>query len=155
MDKIINADLIDLNLLAVDKESVLASMAGMLENIGRLNNKEEFIKVVMEREKIASTHIGYGIGIPHGKSDTVKIPTVAFGRSEDGIIWEEAESQPVNLIFLIAVPEEAASNKHLKILSNLTRKLVDEDFRQKLMDTRDKGVLIQLLEETLSLTEAI
>lgn len=144
MKNIIDIDLIDLNLNCINKEDVIISMANLLDKSGRLKDKEEYIKVVMEREKLSSTGIGFGIGIPHGKSSAVKVPSLAFGRIEKGIEWQSLDGEPVSIVFLIAVPEESP-NEHLKILASLSRRLMDEEFVKKLKETDDKEILIKSL----------
>lgn len=144
MKNIIDIDLIDLNLNCVNKEDVIISMANLLDKSGRLKDKEEYIKVVMEREELSSTGIGFGIGIPHGKSSAVRVPSLAFGRISKGIEWQSLDGEPVSIVFLIAVPEESP-NEHLKILASLSRRLMDEEFVKKLKETDDKEILIKSL----------
>lgn len=149
MKNIIDIDLIDLNLNCVNKEDVIISMANLLDKSGRLKDKEEYIKVVMEREELSSTGIGFGIGIPHGKSSAVRVPSLAFGRISKGIEWQSLDGEPVNIVFLIAVPEESP-NEHLKILASLSRRLMDEEFVKKLKETDDKEILIKSLYNVVS-----
>ncbi|SHJ55685.1 PTS sugar transporter subunit IIA [Paramaledivibacter caminithermalis] len=144
MEKIIDINLIDLNLNCLNKEDAIISMANLLEKCGRLNNKEEYINEVIRREKLSSTGIGFGIGIPHGKSNAVKVPSLVFGRTKQGIEWQSLDGKPVNIIFLIAVPEKA-SNQHLKILASLSRKLMNQEFRKQLSEITNKKKLIEML----------
>ncbi|PAB57864.1 PTS sugar transporter subunit IIA [Anaeromicrobium sediminis] len=147
MDKIIVKDLINLSLRAKDKENAIKEMASMMESCQRLNDKEEYIRVVMEREGLSTTGIGFGVGIPHGKSNSVNIPTLAFGRSREGIEWQSLDDKPVHMVFLIGVPESSASNEHLRILALLSRKLMDENFRKNLMEIENEDELLSILGE--------
>ena len=88
-----------------------------------------------------------GIAIPHGKSAYVTKPTLAFARSTDGIDWQSLDSTAAQLIFMIAVPENNKEDIHLKILQRLSRKLMDSDFRQALLDAPDKAAIKTLLNE--------
>ncbi|QZY55832.1 PTS sugar transporter subunit IIA [Crassaminicella profunda] len=150
MEKIITTDLIDLNLKVATKEEAIKRMVERVNQCGRLNDASSYLKVVMEREEMSTTGIGFGIGIPHGKSNAVKIPTLAFGRCEDGIEWQSLDGQVVKMIFLIAVPEEAASNQHLRILAALSRRMMNEEFRNKLLEIGNEKELINLLEDVLA-----
>ncbi|QXM05350.1 fructose PTS transporter subunit IIA [Crassaminicella indica] len=150
MEKIINTDLIDLNLKAETKEEAIKTLIKRVDKCGRLNDINEYLKVVLEREKLSTTGIGFGIAIPHGKSDAVKIPTLAFGRCEDGIEWQSLDGKVVKIIFLIAVPEEAASNQHLRILAALSRRMMNEEFRKKLLEIVDEKELMNLLDDILA-----
>ncbi|WP_461205629.1 PTS sugar transporter subunit IIA [Clostridium sp. DL1XJH146] len=153
MDKIINDNLIELNLEETSKIEVIGFMADLLYNEGRLNEKEKYIKAVLEREELTSTAVGFGVGIPHGKSNSVKIPSVVFGRSTKGIKWDDTDEALVNLVFLLAIPEAAASNQHLKILAALSRKLMNDEFREMLLNTQDEEALINELQEILDNVE--
>lgn len=150
MEKIIDYNLIELNLESNNRIEVIEYMADLINKNGRLNEKEKYIKEVLKREELSSTGVGFGVGIPHGKSDAVKIPTVAFGRSKEGIEWNSLDGEPVHMVFLLAVPEEAASNQHLKILAALSRKLMSDEFRKLLLDTEDKEAIMKVLQEILA-----
>jgi fructose-specific phosphotransferase system IIA component len=116
---------------------------------GRITDKKLYLDSVLEREKLASTAVGFDVGIPHGKSQAVKTATVFFGRSDSGIKWNE-EGEEVKLVFLLAIPSEAASNHHLKILAALSRKLMDESFIKLLKTGKSKMDILSSLEETLA-----
>jgi len=91
------------------------------------------IKAVRAREEAGTTGLGDGIAIPHGKCDGVDRPALAFARSDEGVSWGAPDGSLANLVFLIAVPEAAAGNEHLRILASLARSLVKADFRGRLM----------------------
>lgn len=147
MNTIINESLIDLSLSAGDKRTAITQLAAQIHQDERLNDFDAYVEEVFRREDLSTTGIGFGVGIPHGKTDAVKVPTVAFGRSVEGIEWESLDEKPVHMVFLIAVPEAAASNAHLKILAALSRRLMKEDFRQELMESKDEAALLGQLNE--------
>lgn len=149
MKPIINEQFIDLELASNDKETVIMSMSERLLAEGRIEDKDVYVESVLEREKLASTAVGFGVGIPHGKSDAVKTATVFFGRSDEGIHWND-EGEKVNLVFLLAIPSEAASDQHLRILAALSRKLIDETFINLLNTETSKLEILCGLEETLA-----
>jgi fructose-specific phosphotransferase system IIA component len=142
---IINKNLIKFNIDHQDKEEVIQELAKLIRQENRLNQPEDYIVEVLRREELASTAIGYGLAIPHGKCKAVNVPTVAFGRLNKGIDWNSMDGEPVHMVFLLAVPEEAASDHHLKILAALARKFLDEDFRSSLLTIEDEEAMLQLL----------
>jgi mannitol/fructose-specific phosphotransferase system IIA component (Ntr-type) len=95
---------------------------------------------------MGATAVGYGVGIPHGKTDAIKKPTLAFAKTKELVKWGDEEEDWVNLIFMIAVPESAASDEHLKILAILSRKLMNDDFRNSLLSTNDRVELNNILQ---------
>lgn len=145
MSDIINKNLIKLNIQNNNKEEIIKELASLINNEDRLNDYNIYVEEVLKRERLTTTGIGFGIAIPHGKSSAVKIPTVAVGRVSQGVEWESLDEKTVNVIFLLAVPEEAASNQHLKILATLSKKLMDEQFVHELFNSADKDGILQVL----------
>jgi PTS system fructose-specific IIA component len=90
---------------------------------------------VEKREAQMATGLEGGIGIPHCRSAAVTAPTLAFGRSTEGVDFG-ADDGPAKLIFLIAAPEGGGS-EHMKILAALARRLVRAEFKQTLTDATD------------------
>ncbi|MPW25668.1 PTS fructose transporter subunit IIA [Alkalibaculum sp. M08DMB] len=146
MNNIINKNLIKLDVQANSKEDAMKELISLMEAEGRLNDVSCYTEEVLAREALCTTGIGFGIAIPHGKCGAVKNPTVAFGRITTGIEWKSLDGDPVNMIFLLAVPKESESNEHLKILAALSRKLMNEDFRNDLLSIQDESALLTLLE---------
>ncbi|MFD7892738.1 fructose-specific PTS transporter subunit EIIC, partial [Streptomyces albidoflavus] len=102
---------------------------------GRVTDLEAFLADVAAREAQMPTGLDGGIGIPHCRSAHVTEPTLAFGRSADGIDFG-APDGPADLIFLIAAPA-GADDDHLTILSALARRLADSTFTEALRAERD------------------
>lgn len=92
--------------------------------------------MALAREAQGTTGLGEEIAIPHAKTDAVTAPLVGFARSADGIDWGSLDGTRTRLVFLIAVPEAAAGDEHLRILALLSRKLMDADFRARLQGRR-------------------
>lgn len=144
-------DLINENLIIpgselTDKEEIIKMMANVMEENDRLIDIDVYVREVLERESLGATAVGYGVGIPHGKTDAVKKPTLAFAKTKELVKWGDEEEDLVNLIFMIAVPESAASDEHLKILATLSRKLINDDFRNSLLKTDDRVELNNILQ---------
>ncbi|MGH2331716.1 PTS sugar transporter subunit IIA [Thermoanaerobacter mathranii] len=125
---LINKNLVTLNLKAKTKEEAIKKLAELAQKEGKITSVDEYVKCVLEREKAYTTGVGNGIAIPHGKSKTVKEAVIVFGKTSDGIEWDSLDGKPVNLIFLLGVPEENVNNVHLRILSQLSRKLMNDNF---------------------------
>lgn len=147
LTELMTKELINLQLKGTTKDEIMAEMVEMIAFAGALVNKETYREALYKREKEGSTGIGFGIAIPHGKSDAVKHPCVAFGVKRDGVDWDSLDGEKAMLIFMIAVPETHAGNEHLKILQLLSRKLMDDTFREQLLATTDTEDVVQLLEQ--------
>jgi fructose PTS system EIIBC or EIIC component len=133
--QLITADLVDLDLSATTKETAARSLAARMAAAGRVTDLEAFLADVAAREAQMPTGLEGGIGIPHCRSAHVAEPTLAFGRSGDGIDFG-ADDGPADLVFLIAAPE-GADDDHLTILSRLARELMRPDFTRALRAETD------------------
>lgn len=143
---IISLDLIETDLKGNTQESIIDEMVEKLNYAGVLDSKEDFKKAILKREAESTTGLGMNIAIPHGKSVAVKRPAVVFGIKRDGVDWKSLDGSDAKLIFMIAVPEEANGNAHLKILQMLSRKLMDNDFREQLLKVTEKEEALKLLD---------
>ena len=144
--------LIDENLVVLDAEcknktEVIELIASAFSENGKLNDKEDYIKAVYDREAQISTNMGDGIGMPHALDRSVKEVGLAFLRLKDAIVWdEETKENPVKIVFGIAVPE-SGGDTHLRIIAKLARKLIYDEFKEKLFQVKDKKELLDLIRE--------
>ncbi|WP_083652465.1 PTS fructose transporter subunit IIABC [Bacillus sp. MRMR6] len=143
---ITNIDLIETNLKGSTRDDVIEELIGKLDATGVLSSKQAFKQAILNREAQSTTGLGMNIAIPHGKSSAVKRPAVVFGIKRDGVDWKSLDRTDAKLIFMIAVPENAAGDSHLKILQMLSRKLMDESFREQLLKATSKKEAYKLLE---------
>jgi fructose PTS system EIIBC or EIIC component len=133
--QLITADLVDLDLSATTKDAAARSLAERMAAVGRVTDLEGFLADVAAREAQMPTGLEGGIGIPHCRSAHVTEPTLAFGRSADGIDFGATDG-PADLIFLIAAPA-GADEDHLTILSRLARELMRPEFTDALRAETD------------------
>ena len=142
---IIKKENILLNINANSKLDAFNALAESLEKTGIVTNKKLFIKEVLNREEEGGTGIGFGIAIPHGKSKYVTEASVAVGKITGNILYESIDDEPIYIMFMIAVPMRN-NNEHLKILSMLSRKFMDKDFRNTLKKANSKDEIMRALE---------
>ncbi|MDR1568540.1 MAG: fructose PTS transporter subunit IIA [Streptococcaceae bacterium] len=150
MIKVITKELIDLSVDGNEPNEVIKNMAKLIDATGRISDFEGYYQSVLEREELTSTGIGFGIAIPHGKSEHVKECTIAFGRLKEPINWQSLDDTPVEMVFLLAVPKECAGDEHLKIIASLSRRLIHEDFRGLLKTTQNANVIVREITESLA-----
>lgn len=147
MNSIINNKLINLELKGQSKEEIIVELSQLLNIEGKLKDIDLYIEEVLKRESLSTTGVGFGVAIPHGKSNSVEVPAVAFGRINNGVEWQSLDGEPVHSIFLIAVPEDSACNTHLKILAALSRKLMCEEFREEISKENNPDTILDILEK--------
>lgn len=144
---IITDETIVLDTAKTTQDGVIDELVQRLVKNKSITNAADFKEAIYAREKESTTGIGMGIAIPHGKSSAVIKPTLAFARRTAGVDWHSLDNEPAQLIFMIAVPENSQGDMHLKILQRLSRKLMDDQFRQDLLKAPDKKAVNQLLSE--------
>ncbi|PDZ38000.1 PTS mannose transporter subunit IIABC [Bacillus cereus] len=144
---ITNLELIETDLKGETRDDIIDEMIQKLKHVGALHSVTEFKQAIMNREQESTTGIGVNIAIPHGKSVAVRKPSVVFGIKQSGIDWKSLDGTEAKLIFMIAVPKENGGNQHLKILQMLSRKLMDDSYRERLLSVQTKAEAYKLLDE--------
>lgn len=142
----INKEMIVLDSELKNRDDIISSLAKKALDLGYVSNLDEYINAVKKRESEFSTAIGYSVSIPHGKSEAVNEAFIGFLRSKESFKWDENQEEEVKLVFLIGVPESKKETLHLKILAQISRKLMDENFREKLLN-ENFGNVYKLLNE--------
>lgn len=96
------------------------------------------------RERLGSTGLGHGVAIPHGRIKGLKAPMAAVFLLGQPIGFDAPDEQPVNLLIFLLVPE-AATQKHLEILSEIAELLSDSALRESLKASSTQDGLHQLI----------
>ncbi|MCD7441724.1 fructose-specific PTS transporter subunit EIIC [Streptomyces lincolnensis] len=138
---------VKVRLEARDKDGAVREMAELLARAGGVADVDELVATALRREAQGTTGLGEEIAIPHAKTDAVTAPVVGFARSAEGVEWGSLDGTKARLVFMIAVPEAAAGDEHLRILALLSRKLVDPDFRERLTAAPDARAVLDVLSE--------
>ena len=132
------------DLHAENKTDVLREMVGLLYQAGRIDDQEKVLEVLLDRERLGSTGVGYGVAIPHGKYNNIENLIAAFGRSKKGIDFDAVDNKPVHIFFLFLAPENAA-NLHLRDLARSCRLLKRDTFRESLMHAETAGEIVKII----------
>ncbi|WP_173915362.1 PTS 2-O-a-mannosyl-D-glycerate transporter subunit IIABC [Halobacillus sp. Marseille-Q1614] len=117
------------------KEEVVRYLVDQLYKEGKLHSADEFYQAVMERESLSPTGLEGGLAIPHGKSSAVKEAAFAVATLRKPIAdWESVdENNRVELVMLLAIPDNEAGSTHLSLLSELMTRMADPAYKQRLM----------------------
>ncbi|MBY7855120.1 fructose-specific PTS transporter subunit EIIC [Vibrio fluvialis] len=125
--KLINEDLIKLDLQATSKEEVFKELVSILYTQGRISDQTQFLADIKERETLGNTGFEDGVAIPHAKSTAVLAPAVVIGVSQSGIDYGAEDGLPSKLFFMIASPD-GGDNHHIEVLAELSSKLIEDGF---------------------------
>jgi PTS system nitrogen regulatory IIA component len=127
------------------KKQALQELAARASTLTGQNERTVF-EVLLQREKLGTTAVGYGVAIPHGKLPKLEKLFGLFARLERPIDFEALDGLPVDLLFLLIAPENAGAD-HLKALALIARALRDPARAAKLRKTRDPSALFSVLTE--------
>lgn len=139
--------LLEGNEVVLSKEEAIKKLADKLEEAGFLTSCNEFLESVYLREEIAPTTVGYGIGLPHGKGSCVKESVVAFMRVKNPILWNIQDDEEVKIVFMLAVSEEEGKGTHNDILVELSKKILDSNFRNRIENSSSIEEIVKLINE--------
>ena len=126
------------------KELVLDELVTLLESGSRVGNRNKLLGDFINRERKATTAIGYGVAIPHIRSMQAKEFMIGFARSTQGYDFDSLDDGLSHLFFVMAAPpyEDAL---YLKVFKSLAESLRYESFREELMSIQSPGELVRTL----------
>ena len=135
---------IDLDFKALEtKEDTIKSLAGALKGAKEIVDFDQYVSEVFDRENLGTTGIGFGLALPHARTDAVNKIIIYIARVNEGIDFKSLDGEPVKLIFLMGTPNAEVQN-YLKVLSNLTRLLKKELFRTSLLEATSSEEVIEI-----------
>jgi len=128
---------------ATSKKRAFEEAGLLFENLHGLS-RALITDSLFARERLGSTGLGYGVAIPHGRIKGLKAPMAAVFQLERPIGFDAPDEQPVGLLIFLLVPE-AATQKHLEILSEIAELLSDAALREKIKACDDASLLHGLI----------
>jgi fructose-specific PTS system IIA-like component len=132
---------------ARSREEAIKEMVDSLFLAGRATNPDTVEEAIWLREDVFSTGIGHGFAIPHCKSPDITVNSVGVLRLKKPIDWQKTlDDQPVRILLMLAIRESDGADEHLKIFAKLARKIMHEEFRERLLTESDPAALVQYIE---------
>ena len=132
-----------IDLQADTKEGVLRELVDVIATSRLIEDKEQFLRAIFEREKIISTGVGIGVAVPHVKIPSVKDFVAAIGRSHKGVDFQALDDKPVHIVVMIGASDKQ-SGDFLKVLAKLVLRLKNKDFRRAIMLAKGPGEVREL-----------
>jgi PTS system nitrogen regulatory IIA component len=142
----IREDLVLPSLKSTGKAAIIEELASHLASRNPGVDGAALVKVLIEREKLASTAIGEGVAIPHGKLDAVGKLIACVGRTREGVDFESIDGQPTHIFFVLVAPENS-TGVHLKALARISRLFKDPDFRARLLAAETGTDMFRVISE--------
>ncbi len=128
-----------------NRDEALSSLVDFIDKAGYLHDKKTFHQSILEREKIVSTGIGMGVAIPHAKLASYNDFFIAIAVLSKPVYWNTLDGSPVRIIFMIGGPDDKQT-EYLRILSQLTHAIKDEERRKKILNLNTPAAIIQLFD---------
>ncbi len=143
---LLRRELIVPSLKASDKRGILEELAAHVASQNSKIDRASLSRVLIEREALASTAIGEGVAIPHGKLPTVNEIVACLGRVPAGVDFDSMDGQPTYLFFVLVAPDNS-TGAHLKALARISRVFKDSEFRRRLLLAPDADAMYRVISE--------
>ena len=131
----------------IDRDDAIRQLAQRLAEQGKIADTSAFLNEVFHRESLGPTALGEGLAVTHGKSAAVKEAAFAVATLSEPLAWEGVDGpEPVELIFLLAIPPNEAGSTHIQILTELTTRLADDRLRERVMAATSAEALLAALD---------
>ena len=117
---------------AKNQKEAFLEISKLAQKLGAVDKAEDLVKGFENREKEATTGFEDGFAIPHARIKAVKKPMVILSRFKNGIEWKALDGKPTKVAISIIIPEDKSADIHLKLLSELSTRLLKKEVREKL-----------------------
>ena len=141
---LIKRDMVVPALKGTDKKAILEELAMYMAGHHTRIDRASLAKVLIEREALASTAIGEGVAIPHGKLSAVGEIVACLGRATAGVEFDSMDGHPTYLFFVLVAPE-SSTGAHLKALARISRVFKDPEFRKRLLAAPDAEAMYSVV----------
>ncbi len=130
------------------KKEVLTRLVDLLAETPFVKNRDELLKGILAREELMSTGIGFGIGVPHVRIDSVTdlVMAVAVAKNPVGD-YASLDGEPVQIICMLAARSDQHT-KYIRTLSSISSRLKDPATREQIIASDDPSTICKLLIET-------
>jgi nitrogen PTS system EIIA component len=149
---VLSAEHVLVNLDVANKQVLFETVAALVEATRNVP-RAKVLDSLLVREKLASTGIGKGLAIPHGRSKVVKEPLCIFVKLKQGIEFGAPDGQPVQLAFITLVPDHA-KEVHLQLLSEIAQLMSDPVLSQTLTNATESHAAFTAIQEWAQLKAA-
>ena len=143
LDQILTPERTVCSVPGVSKKRLFETIAKIVSTDQASLPYDDVLDRLIAREKLGSTGMGGGIAIPHCRISSCTAPIGTLVTLEEAIPFDAPDDLPVDLLFILLVPEEA-HQAHLDILANIARLLSQDDFCRELRAAGDSRALYDI-----------
>ena len=131
-----------LDLVAQDKQDLFQQLGGIFGHSEDID-AGMVTAAISEREEAGSTGLGCGVAVPHGRIPALAGASAAFVRLAEPIPFDSPDGKPVRLIIALLM-SQGGDDEHLALLSEVASRFSDSDFRQKVLEGKDREAVKEL-----------
>jgi fructose-specific phosphotransferase system IIA component len=128
LSKLVTLDRVRVPIRATEKRAVITELIDVLAETGGLVDRDAALDAVLKREAERTTGIGYGLAIPHGKSEGCNKLVMAAGKPAEPVDFQSLDQRPVTFVVLLVSPPDQ-TGPHIQALAKISRLMNIEEFR--------------------------
>ena len=128
-----------------DKEECFEEMIDILVRAGRISDRAGALKAIQDREAQATTGIGKGVAIPHGKHASLTKFAAALGISHNGIEFDAMDGEPVHMVMLLLANSDQPG-LHVRVLAEVSRIVQVPGFYRKAVKASTPAELLDIID---------
>ncbi|MFL2545769.1 MAG: PTS sugar transporter subunit IIA [Candidatus Rariloculaceae bacterium] len=132
------------------KKHALELLSDVLADAANIDDAEEVFESLVQRERLGCTGLGKSIAMPHTRLDGLEETIGAFIRLDDGVDFDAADGEPVDLIFGLLLPAHSG-DEQIREVKELIAKLGDSELQKQLHDAAKPAELYNLLTKSLTI----
>jgi phosphoenolpyruvate-protein phosphotransferase len=148
---LVSPDLIVLHSDSKNKQEAIQEFVDKSYIAGRTQDRQALEEAFWARESVYSTGLGFGFATPHCKAEAVTANSIGVLRLQEPIDWGSVDNQPVRMVIFMAMREAQTENGHMQIFSRLARKLMSDEFRERLLAIDDSQQMAGYFGEQLDI----
>lgn len=145
LTEILSPKCVRVPLTATDKTGAITELVDLLAEHGCISDRDQVLAAVLKRERTASTGIGRGLAVPHGKSAGCSELVMALGKPSPPMEFESKDGLPVEIVVLLASPPDK-TGPHIQALARISRLMLMDSFRVALADATTADQLWSIIE---------
>ncbi|MGM0439939.1 MAG: PTS sugar transporter subunit IIA [Chlamydiota bacterium] len=128
----------------IQYKPLLRQLSEVICQAAKLSDVEDFYQKIMQRERLVSTAVGYGVAVPYAKLDALDNFIVAVGIVSEGADWTALDGQAVHFVCMVGGPDDKP-NQYLELLSSIALTFKDQQLREQILEAQSSKEVIKIL----------
>ena len=140
-----------LDVAVANVDEALEFFADKAIELGVSANRAAVLGAMKAREAEGTTGMMAGFAIPHGKSTAIEHAAVIVAKFANEVAWSSMDGVPIKVAIALLVPDNEAGTTYLRMLSQIAVELMNEEFRNKVLESDDPEAIVALINEGLQI----